>query len=501
MAEKYFPFNSVSGDREYLAADFAAYFADIIASGVSANGDNLPVSATSGLMLSVGAGLAWIKGHLYENTGTVALSIAVGESNPRIDRVCARLDVAARKIGIVIIKGTAAASPTAPAIVRSADYWDICLAEVAVAASAISITQMNITDTRTDNDICGVVRCLVETLDVGAFMANCQASFLTWFSNLQYVLDADVAGHLQNEINAIRTDLDNGVYSTTAILNVTTVPGAAVTLTLGTLTLSATANASGKAILYPNKLGTWSISVVTASSTYTGSVEVSAIGILNRAFPDFTSMAWADINAVGAAGAAPSVFNRGDKKNIALTTGETITIRLEDFSHDDLVSGGKAAMSFMMENLLATTYNMNSSDTNSGGWNSSAMRSRMSTFLSQMPADLRAAIKPVKKKSTAGSQSTSIQTTNDSLWLAASVEVGLETTGVGYKDEGTTYPLFVDNASRIKKLSNGAGSTNYWWLRSPGTGYATTFRIVNSDGSSSNDNASNSGGVCLGLCV
>lgn len=501
MAEKYFPFNSVSGDREYLAEDFAAYFADIIASGVSANGDNLPVSATSGLALSVGAGLAWIKGHLYDNTGTVAVSIAAGESNPRIDRVCARLDVAERKIGIVTIKGTAAASPTAPAIVRSADYWDICLAEVAVAASAISITQSNITDTRTDNDVCGVVRCLVETLDVGAFMQNCEADFRSWLSTLQDMLDDNQAGHLQNEIDAIRTDLDNGVYSTTAILNVTTVPGAAVTLTLGTLTLSATANASGLAVLYPNKLGTWAISVVTANGTYTGSVEVSAIGILNRAFPDFASMTWADINAVGAAGAASSVFNRGDKKDVTLTTGETVTLRLEDFDHDDLSTSGKAPMTFMMENLLAAAYNMNSSNTNVGSWSSSAMRSRMATFLAQLPADLRAVIKPVKKKSTAGNQSTTIQTTTDSMWLAASVEVGLETTGAGYKDEGTTYPLFVDNASRIKKLSNGAGSANYWWLRSPATGNAAAFRFVNSDGSSSSTGASYSGGVCLGLCV
>jgi hypothetical protein len=154
-----------------------------------------------------------------------------------------------------------------------------------------------------------------------------------------------------------------------------------------------------------------------------------------------------------------------------------------------------------MENLLATTYNMNSSNTNSGGWNSSAMRSRMSTFLSQLPADLRAVIKPVKKKSTAGSQSTSIQTTNDSLWLASCIEVGLETTGAGYSGEGSTYPLFVDNASRIKKLSNGAGSANYWWLRSPDTGNSTNFRYVTTDGSSGSNIASDSGGVCLGLCV
>lgn len=500
MAEKYFPFNSVSGDREYLAEDFAAYFGDIISSGVSANGDNLPVTAAGGLALSVGSGFAWIKGHLYENTGTVSVSIAAGSSSPRIDRVCARLDVAERKIGIVVIKGTAAASPTAPALVRNADYWDVGLAEVSVAASAISVAQANITDTRTDDTVCGVVRCLVEKLDVGAFMQNCEADFREWFANLQYVLDGDVAGHLQNEIDRLRQDLDDGVYSTTAILNVTTAPGTAVTITLGAVSLTATASAAGVATLYPNKLGSWAITVVSTNGTYNGTIEVSAIGIINRAFPGFADMKWADIAAVGAAGAATSAFSRGDKKNITIN-GETITIRLEDFNHDDLVSGGKAPMTFMMNDLLATTYNMNSSNTNTGGWNSSAMRTRMSTFLNQLPADLRAVIKPVKKKTTSGNQSTTIQTTNDSLWLASCVEVGLETTGTGYKDEGVTYPLFVDNASRIKKLSNGAGSANYWWLRSPYTGNTTNFRRVSTDGSGNGGSASHTFGVCLGLCV
>lgn len=500
MAEKFFPFNSVSGDREYYAEDFAAYFGDVISSGVSANGDNLPVTSAGGLALSVGAGFAWIRGHLYQNTATKSLAVSTGGSLPRIDRVVARLDVAGRKIETRVVQGTPAASPSAPALVRNADYWDIGLAEVSVAASAISITNSNIRDTRTNNAVCGVVRCLVDTLDVAAFMKNCEADFRAWLANLQYVLDGDVAAHLQNEIDRLRQDLDDGKYSTPSIVNITTVPGATITMTKGQKSIEAKADSKGAAQIQPDELGTWAVTIKTATNTYNDEIEVNFVGIYNLELPTLSAMSWADINVVGQAGAAPNVFQRGDTKNITIN-GETITLRLEDFNHDDLAAGGKAKMTFLMQNLLAATYNMNASNTNVGGWNSSAMRTRMSTFLNQLPADLRAVIKPVVKKTTAGNQATSIQNTTDSLWIPSAKEVGLLTTDAGYSGEGTQYPLFTDNASRIKKLSNGGGSVNSWWTRSPNAGNATYFVCVYTSGANYSYSASSPYGVCLGLCV
>ena len=239
-------------------------------------------------------------------------------------------------------------------------------------------------------------------------------------------------------------------------------------------------------------------SVAATHSTAKGVGQVGDIGIFDASLPTLQNMKWADINAVGAAGAAPAVFKRGDTKTVTLTTGEVITLRLEDFNHDDRSSGGKAPMTFMMVDGLNATAAMNSSNTNAGGWNSSAMRSRMSTYLSQLPADLRAVIKPVIKKTTAGSQSTTIQNTTDSLWIASLKELNLNTTTAGYSGEGETYPLFTDNASRIKKVN---GSAAHWWTRSPYTGYSTSFYYVAPSGSYSYSDASHSHGVVLGLCV
>ena len=244
MAEKFFPFNSVSGDREYDAEDFAAYFADILSSGVSANGDNLGVTPAGGLNLSVGPGRALIKGHQYRNTATITLTVSAGAANPRIDRVVARLDVAARRPFISVVPGTPSNTPTPPALTRNDDYYEIGLASIDVAASAISLSAANITDTRTDSSVCGVVRCLVEKLDVSAFMQNSQMAFNEWFAGVQGILDADTAGNLLNLINTHKSDPTAHITATehaalNAAVQSATIGGSAVTKSGTTLQLPA----------------------------------------------------------------------------------------------------------------------------------------------------------------------------------------------------------------------------------------------------------------------
>jgi hypothetical protein len=187
----------------------------------------------------------------------------------------------------------------------------------------------------------------------------------------------------------------------------------------------------------------------------------------------FEKASWSDIAALSESGSADKYFSVGDEKTISLTTGEQVTLVILDFNHDDLTSGGKAGMTIGMKNLLATTYRMNETATNEGGWDESEMRtSTMATLLSQLPSDLQGVIKQVNKKATAGGASTSITTSADKLWLLAEVEVD-GTTSAGYADEGEQYEYWKTvkdgtvAADRIKYLSNGSGSAYYWWLRSP----------------------------------
>ena len=87
------------------------------------------------------------------------------------------------------------------------------------------------------------------------------------------------------------------------------------------------------------------------------------------------------------------------------------------------------------------------------------------------------------------------------LFLFSPIENGLRTTTDVYKDEGETYPIFTDNASRIKNLANGAGSANCWWERSPNVTYSNYFCGVYSGGGAYNGYASTSSGVCFGFCI
>lgn len=216
---------------------------------------------------------------------------------------------------------------------------------------------------------------------------------------------------------------------------------------------------------------------------------------------------WATIAKISSSGQAQNVFSVGDEKTISLTTGEQVTLVILGFDHDDLTGGGKAGMTIGMKNLLATTYRMNISNTNKGGWGESEMRtSTMATLLSQLPSDLQGVIKQVDKKATAGSGSMSITTSADKLWLLAEVEVD-GTTSAGYANEGEQYEYWKTvkdgtvAADRIKYLSNGSGNAAYWWTRSPRIENSGQYIRFANTGSVSYDGAGYRYGVSFAFCI
>ena len=159
-------FNSSSGDRVYDAVDFAAYFGSLVSNGVFyAATTNLQVSPGTGLAVSVAAGSAWINGYRYENTDALNLSLTTANgSNPRIDRIVVRLSMISRSILLAVIAGTPAASPSAPALTRTSDVYELSIADVLVPAAATSIAANNITDTRLNTSLCGLVNSLVSAV-------------------------------------------------------------------------------------------------------------------------------------------------------------------------------------------------------------------------------------------------------------------------------------------------------------------------------------------------
>lgn len=166
MAEKYGFFNSADGDRVYDATDFASYFGSLVSNGVFyMAATNLQVSPASGLAVSVAAGSAWINGYRYENTDELNLPLTTANgSNPRIDRIVVRLSQISRSIQLAIVAGTPAATPAAPELTRTSDVYELGIADVLVPAAATSIVANNITDTRLNTDLCGLVNSLVSAV-------------------------------------------------------------------------------------------------------------------------------------------------------------------------------------------------------------------------------------------------------------------------------------------------------------------------------------------------
>lgn len=276
--------------------------------------------------------------------------------------------------------------------------------------------------------------------------------------------------------------------------------GTQVTMTKGGKTLTAMVS-GGEAVLYPTELGEWTIKYTFDSSQKTKQWKLEVIGIV-YVYPftigdNLNDTDWADIDICGRLGMAQQFFKVGDSKTVNIG-GTNYEVQIIGFNHDDKVSGGKAAYSFQLVDCLNQTQQMNTSNTNTGGWNGSAMRGRMSTYKSQLPAALRNVIKTVKKKSgTGGGSSSGTQQTNDDLFLLSEIEI-FGTTTYSVAGEGTQYEWYKAGNSRIKKVN---GSANYWWERSPRSGNTTYFCRVNSSGSADSSAANASYGVSFGFCV
>ena len=78
---------------------------------------------------------------------------------------------------LAIKKGTPAITPASPPITRNADYYELQLATINIAASSINITQAKITDTRMDADVCGWVTGVVDQIDTTTLFAQFETYF------------------------------------------------------------------------------------------------------------------------------------------------------------------------------------------------------------------------------------------------------------------------------------------------------------------------------------
>ena len=197
----------------------------------------------------------------------------------------------------------------------------------------------------------------------------------------------------------------------------------------------------------------------------------------------------------------------GDQVTLSLN-GTNYAFDIIGFNHDTLTTStaygattktGKAGITFQMHDLFANAYNMNSTNTNSGGWKSSAMRtSTMATMKGYLPSAWQSIIKPVNKASgTGGGSSSGTETVSDSCFLLAEIEI-FGSIKYSVSGEGTQYAYYKAGNSKVK---NKNGSASYWWARSPVSGKNDSFYRVGINGNPNYTFSQYGMGVAFGFCV
>lgn len=193
-------------------------------------------------------------------------------------------------------------------------------------------------------------------------------------------------------------------------------------------------------------------------------------------------------------------FTVGDMKELDLGTEGIIHMQIVGIDVDELADGsGKAPLTFISKELLNTSHRMNATNTNTGGWEASEMRTYLrGTVKPLIPSTVAAQIQEVKKYSYRYNGSIANVQTTDDVWIPSWREVNL---GPGRETSGPNYSTLFQNASSRTKMKTDETSASIWWLRSDNISSSKTFSYVATDGSGDYGNASNARGVALGFCL
>ena len=175
---------------------------------------------------------------------------------------------------------------------------------------------------------------------------------------------------------------------------------------------------------------------------------------------------------------------------------------LTDPGHYTLSNGKLCSFVVLQKDCLSETGYMNSSNTNSGGWNGCARRTWCnSVYRNAIPEALRPIFKQFTTHAANDSSSSQVAST-DYFALFSEKEVFGSTTYANNSAESqnTQLDYYKTTSNRVKRLGVN-GSAYRWWGRSPYSGYSTYFCLVYSDGTAYTTFASNSYGLAPFGCI
>ena len=211
---------------------------------------------------------------------------------------------------------------------------------------------------------------------------------------------------------------------------------------------------------------------------------------------NFADNTWAQIIDACHKNQVPDTWVVGSQKAMTLN-GASYPIDIIGKNHDTYANGGKAPLTFQLHDCYEQDIPMNFSDTAIDDWTNCAMRQNfLPALLSAMPTEVQNGIREVNKLTSAGSQSSAINTTADKLFLLSEIEI-FGSVEYSKSGEGTQYDYYKAGNSKVKNYN---GSAFYWWERSPDGRFGGRFCSVTSTGDANSNPSHASNSVAFGFC-
>ena len=331
-----------------------------------------------------------------------------------------------------------------------------------------------------------------------------------------------------------------------ATITVTVDSGATVTLKKGGATID-TKTSTGTVVFTVYETGSYTVEATKNGQTTSGSVNVvsgTTSYLLTLSFISSTlnDNEWSVIKSVSDAGQGANYWSIGDRKEVtlngtvgALTLSNYTTYAfIIGFNHNQALEGAnrihfqlaKTALSGGTDVALCDSkyssgvsetgyFSINRKATNSGGWNSSQMRTNIcgtslsnysGTIIAVIPATLRAVLKSVTKytdNTGNSSDASAVTATTDYFFLLSEYEVfGMITRGnPNEKNKQAQYAYYSAGNSKVKYNHSATSTSVVWWLRSPYASFFMDFVRVSTGGLAASGSANYSYGFAPGFCV
>jgi hypothetical protein len=189
----------------YSAEDVATHLCTRT-SGVYAKNRNFAASITGTRQVTIAPGLAWMnyddfKGVSVCSREDTVLTVPDADNTlNRVDRVVLQFDTASNLTAIRLKTGTPAVAAQPPDILQNHNQYELGLCTISVPAGSAAISAADVTDTRADEDVCGVMRDGVTGIPTAQLIAQWQAA--------QAAQEADARQQTENQLTAAQQKFD-----------------------------------------------------------------------------------------------------------------------------------------------------------------------------------------------------------------------------------------------------------------------------------------------------